>query len=285
MTGMDDPGAQAAALAARYAGRDLPARVFGTGSGALLAEAGDVLVKLHRIGTDPAALAARLRLAGAWPDLLLAPLEPRPLPLAGRWATVWPRVLTVPPDPDAAPWAEAGRLLAALHRRPRPDGLPEHGAARRLGVTGAGEPVAAAARRLPPAARLATRPGRPVTVVHGDFHLGQLGRAAAGEPWRLLDLDDLGTGDPVWDLARPAGFWAAGLLPEAEWTAFLAAYRAAGGPAVPTDDADLWPVLDPVARAAVVHAAAGSLRRAAAEGRPPDDVDERLLRTCRDLAR
>jgi hypothetical protein len=45
--------------------------------------------------------------------------------------------------------------------------------------------------------------------------LGQLG-------WRLgalvlIDVDDLGVGDPAADLARPAGFWAAGLLPDGDW--------------------------------------------------------------------
>jgi predicted trehalose synthase len=45
-----------------------------------------------------------------------------------------------------------------------------------------------------------------MTLVHGDWHLGQLGRR--GEHWVLIDVDDLGVGDPAWDLARPAGFWA-----------------------------------------------------------------------------
>jgi aminoglycoside phosphotransferase (APT) family kinase protein len=103
----------------------------------------------------------------------------------------------------------------------------------------------------------AWRPGsadRPSTLVHGDWHLGQLGRRTATEPWRLIDVDDAGVGDPAWDLARPAGFWAAGLIPDEDWTLFLAAYREAGGPAVPSGDP--WPVLEPFARAAVVQAAA-----------------------------
>lgn len=103
----------------------------------------------------------------------------------------------------------------------------------------------------------AWRPGsadRPSTLVHGDWHLGQLGRRSATEPWLLIDVDDAGVGDPAWDLARPAGFWAAGLIPDEDWTLFLDAYRDAGGPAVPSGDP--WPVLEPFARAAVVQAAA-----------------------------
>ena len=49
----------------------------------------------------------------------------------------------------------------------------------------------------------------------------------------LIDVDDLGVGDPAWDLARPAGFWAAGLIPDDDWATFLDAYRDAGGPALP----------------------------------------------------
>jgi aminoglycoside phosphotransferase (APT) family kinase protein len=90
--------------------------------------------------------------------------------------------------------------------------------------------------------------------VHGDWHLGQLGRRSVNAPWILIDVDDLGVGDPAWDLARPAGFWAAGLIPDDDWAAFLRSYRDAGGPAVPHGDP--WPVLDPFARAAVIQAAA-----------------------------
>ncbi len=73
----------------------------------------------------------------------------------------------------------------------------------------------------------------------------------------LIDIDDLGVGDPAWDLARPAGFWAAGLIPDDDWATFLQSYRDAGGPAVPPGDP--WPVLEPFARAAVVQAATAAV--------------------------
>ncbi|MBI4940428.1 MAG: aminoglycoside phosphotransferase family protein, partial [Actinobacteria bacterium] len=115
-------------------------------------------------------------------------------------------------------------------------------------------------------------------LVHGDWHLGQLGRDAAGR-WLLLDLDDLGVGDQAWDLGRPAGFWAAGLLDDASWTTFLAAYRAAGGPAVPSDG-DPWPRLDLPARAEVVVAAARAVHRAHHGAEEWDDTAEALLVAC-----
>jgi aminoglycoside phosphotransferase (APT) family kinase protein len=101
--------------------------------------------------------------------------------------------------------------------------------------------------------------------VHGDWHLGQLGRQSATAPWLLIDVDDLGVGDPAWDLARPAGFWAAGLIPDDDWAAFLQSYRDAGGPAVPHGDP--WRELDPFARAAMIQAAA-------------NDPDDELLAAC-----
>jgi aminoglycoside phosphotransferase (APT) family kinase protein len=100
-------------------------------------------------------------------------------------------------------------------------------------------------------------------LVHGDFHLGQLGHQLGALV--LIDVDDLGVGDPAADLARPAGFWAAGLLPDADWHRFIDGYRGEHGLGLPSGDP--WPVLEPFARAAVVCAAAN---------RP----DELLLAAC-----
>ena len=224
-----------------------------TPSGADVAIAGDVVTKLHRPGTDPQALRARLRVA-ARSDCLLSPLALDPAPVGERWQTRWPRVDMVAPDPTALPWADAGRLLARLHREPTADfSVPQGGLGRlaralaRLGQGPAADVIRQAAATLrPPVGR------RPITLVHGDFHLGQLGRF--DDTFVLIDVDDLGIGDPATDLARPAGFWAAGLLPDAHWHSFLDGYRDADGPALPAGDP--WPVLDPFASAAVVAAAA-----------------------------
>ncbi|MGV0644351.1 phosphotransferase family protein [Mycolicibacterium sp. XJ879] len=225
-----------------------------TRSGAQIVIDGDVVVKLHRPGTDPRALTARLG-AAAQSASLLSPLTIVPEPVGTRWRTRWPRVETVAPEPDSLPWAQAGRLLAQLHREEAPRRLPPHGWPQRLRrmLRGTADvTVRRAAAGLPDAVWRAGSTGRPSTMVHGDWHLGQLGRQQAG--WVLIDVDDLGVGDPAWDLARPAGFWAAGQIPDDDWTTFLDAYRGAGGPAVP--DGDPWPVLEPFARAAVICAAA-----------------------------
>ncbi len=258
-----------------------------TASGADIIIDGDVVMKVHRLGTDPVELAARLAVAatlgGAADGCLLAPLDIEPQPIGDsrerRWCTRWPRVDTVPTTGEGLPWAAAGRLLARLHLAPSGKGMViEHGAAARtaralLRLPDPPPPIISrAAAALPAQARHADSQGRPRTLVHGDFHLGQLGRRS-GCRWVLIDVDDLGIGDPAWDLARPAGFWAAGLIPDHDWRAFLDAYRSAGGPAVP-GSGDPWPTLEPMARAAVVQAAAVGVHRAI------DETQGELLAAC-----
>jgi aminoglycoside phosphotransferase (APT) family kinase protein len=242
-----------------------------TRSGAEIVVDGDVVYKLHRPGTDPVSLTARLRIA-AGSGCFVSPLTVTPERVDGRLRTSWPRVETVAPEPQYAPWVEAGQLLAALHREPLRRRVPPHGWPQRMRRTvnslRTGHPdIRRAATVLPDDVWRAGSAGRPTTLVHGDWHLGQLGRQKPDAPWLLIDVDDVGAGDPAWDLARPGGYWAAGLIPDVDWLAFLDAYRDAGGPALP--DGDPWPVLEPFARAAVVQAAAHH----------PDD--ELLLAACR----
>lgn len=258
--------------------------LLSTRSGGVVIRLGDVVAKAHPAGTDPIALTARLRVAAA-PELagvLLAPAAPAS-PVAGRWVTLWPAGQPVAHDPDRAPWTAAAGLLAALHTPPLPPhaGLPAAGGPARVAhavarAVAVGGPAAAAVRAAYAAVPSAV-PGAP-GLVHGDWHLGQLVRRDAG--WRLVDVDDLGLGDPAWDLARPAALFAAGVLDPDAWHRFLAAYRGAGGPAVPPRG-DPWPVLDGPARALAVQLAATGIHTAARERRALDDFEVALVDTCR----
>ncbi|WP_435971069.1 phosphotransferase family protein [Streptomyces sp. Qhu_M48] len=281
---------------------------------------GRLVAKAHAPGTDPEAHRVRLALAGHpdVADVLLPPLPaPAPTPaltpdaLDGRPVTLWPYGPPVDPaDPDAAPWEEAATLLAGLHRTPPPPGLadrlPEMRAPLKVALavdrmrgTAPDHPAAAtveaAWRSIPDAARRPTPGGAspaPRLLCHGDFHLGQLVRVPAPVPaqatrpappaaWRLIDVDDLGLGDPAWDLARPAAWFAAGLLPPEVWSRFLGAYQRAGGPAV---GADPWIRLDVPARALTVQTAALALAKSTAEHRPLDEVEDVMIDTCARIA-
>ncbi|MEV7890972.1 phosphotransferase family protein [Streptomyces sp. NPDC002817] len=253
----------------------------------------DTVAKAHAPDTPPTELTSRLTTATTLPDVLLPPLTPTPVTLHGRLVTFWPYGTPVDPDtPDKAPWEEAATLLARLHRTPTPPGTPlMRGPAKaarsiaRLRTTPAAfeplvRPVLAAWSALPAWARAETPMPDTGTLCHGDLHLGQLVRHPAPDgPWRLIDVDDLGRGVPAWDLARPAAWYACGLLHPDEWTRFLDAYRAAGGPAVPADG-DPWPALDVPARALTVQTAARALTKAAAANRSLDEVEQLLVDAC-----
>ncbi|MFF1409376.1 phosphotransferase family protein [Streptomyces sp. NPDC058289] len=143
--------------------------------------------------------------------------------------------------------------------------------------------VRAAAATLPGWARGEGPAPSGGALCHGDLHLGQLVRGPAGG-WRLIDVDDLGLGTPAWDLARPAAWYAAGLLDTGTWLRFLDAYRAAGGPAAGPPGSDPWPELDLAARALTVQTAALALAKAAGERRRLDDVERLMVEACARIA-
>jgi len=256
-----------AAVAHRVAGAQAgPPVVLAHRTDELVIRCGGVVAKRHAPDTDAAELAVRLALlAGpALREVVLAPLACESV--AGRLVTVWPAGSVLhPAELDDTPWESVATLLARLHATAPPPELPPSGgpvrvarALRRLAAHRAwGGPraraVVAAYETLPAWARGAAPPPR-AGLLHGDFHLGQLVRLPSGG-WRLIDVDDLGSGDPAWDLARPAAWFAAGLLPAEAWHRFLTAYRAAGGVAVP-GDGDPWPALEIPARALAVQTAA-----------------------------
>ncbi len=149
----------------------------------------------------------------------------------------------------------------------------------------AGDLVRAAARTLPAWVRGEAPAPRGGALCHGDLHLGQLVRGPGpGGGWRLIDVDDLGIGTPAWDLARPAAWYAAGLLDTGTWVRFLDSYRAAGGPAAGPAGSDPWPKLDLAARALTVQTAALALAKSVENHRRLDDVERLMVDSCARIA-
>ncbi|WP_243716465.1 phosphotransferase [Actinomadura sp. KC345] len=247
---------------------------------------GDVVVKAHQADRDhgPRFL-ERIRLAGTLPEVVIGPLgEPRTVD--GRTVTV--SMFGEPVDPHRdLPWEEGGRLLAELHSTTVPADAPSWGrparVARlvsRLADGPAEDEVRRAFTTLPSWIRgEAEEPhGTAEHLIHGDWHLGQMVRSQDGH-WRLIDIEDLGRGDPAWDLARPAAIYSAGVLHPDEWGRFLGAYQAAGGPAVPAGG-DPWTTLDIPARSLAIQIAATCVISARREDRPLDEPEQAMVDAC-----
>jgi hypothetical protein len=239
------------------------------------------------------------RLATLWPrGTAVAKDAPEDAPWQAAGALL-ARLHSVPPDvlTDAMKVALPGPLppmrgpAKAAHALRRMRAAMGPGAVSRSGPSHAHSPALAEAAdaverawsTLPAWCREEAPPPPSHTGIlcHGDFHLGQLVRHPAPDgPWQLIDVDDLGLGDPAWDLARPAAWYAAGLLPADSWNSFLRAYQTQAG----MPEADLWHRLDAPARTLTAQTAALAVAKAHAAQRPLDEAETACAQACARIA-
>lgn len=255
---------------------------------AVVIRVGGIVVKAHRVD-DASELQRRLEVARtSLSNVFVTPM--------GKWTgsspdivlTAWPAGEPVDPElPDEAPWEHAGRLLALLH-----DSFPV-GADLKPATTV--DRVRSAVSQLAHSAVSATADARGILaaaselgeleigaesrrIIHGDFHLGQMARFR-DRGWLLLDVDDLGYGDTRWDFARPAAWFAIGLIDGGQWETFVESYREAGGQAI-----SHWSEIDRFAQAFTVQAAARAVVKAADEQRSLTDAEGAFVGACARIA-
>ncbi|HEU5029238.1 MAG TPA: aminoglycoside phosphotransferase family protein [Spirillospora sp.] len=285
-------GRDSSQIAARASDAPLEPETLYDRHGVLVVRVGDIVVKAHQPDREYGEpFLARIKVAASLPDLLIGPLGP-PSDVDGRTVTL--SLYGEPVDPHKElPWADAGRLLAALHSTPVPADAPSWGRptrvatqVARLGDGPAEDEVRRAFATLPAWVR-GEGPGKAhpepaERLIHGDWHLGQMVRARDGR-WRLIDIEDLGRGDPAWDLARPAALYLSGVLHPDDWERFLAAYVEADGAAVP-DGGDPWATLDLPARSLAIQIAATCVISAREDERPLDGPEQAVVDACGRIA-
>ncbi len=283
--------------------RSSPGHILSSRSDRLVIRVGSTVVKAHAPGTSASELRARMSLLASGPlsEIFLAPLHAEVWTVADqRFATLWPIGSPVDEQLATAPWQQAATLLARLHQAPLPQPQDFEAPSCRapikvqtviaqLKLEHAGRPDSFTSTVMDAAETL-----RPVddpadsmrTLVHGDWHFGQLLalNQSGKKLWRLIDPDDMGIGDPAWDLARPAAFFAAGLIPPEVWFSFLKTYQASGGPAV-FDIHDPWPRLERPARALLIQCAASAVLRSRRLQRPLAEAEYALIEACRRMTR
>lgn len=257
---------------------------------------GEKVVKIHAAGTSKDDLNARMQIIQTKPfsEIFLKPLRPYCTETsADRLFTIWPLASSLNLETTYIPWRESAKLLADLHKiphDPKASGLPKARAVQRWEKAIASldeirpdrqsfewRIVCEAAATIDLPSWLFTR----THWIHGDWHLGQIVRQS--DSWRLIDMEDMGLGHPTWDLARPAAFFAAGLLSSEEWDSFLRSYLEFGGKAV--DRNDIWQSLSPAAQCLTIQCAAVALGKAQESGRDLLDDERAFVASCERMIR
>lgn len=279
-----------------------PVRLASSGARSVL-RFGDVVVKIYDESTPLQHVETSLALIGCREarDLFLQPLCRHVFQIddrhsvTGRLLTLWPAAHTfLPASVEQFEWVESAQLLAKLHslsipssRLVRPAGwLSRLGRLKSKIETSHAFP----AEKKTLLAALATLPRlgstcwhmHTTSLIHGDWHPGQVARS--GHELKLIDSDDVGLGDPMWDLARVAGWSLAGVISNEVWNTFFSHYAAArllNKQQIET----VWQNLELPARAAAILSAATGMLHAEKEQRELEDYEKELLESCQRIVK
>ncbi len=269
----------------------------------------DEVIKIHARETLAEELDARLELISRspWNQIFLQPIKSQSQTLRqGRIMSQWPFAEALTISEDEIPWHKCGKLLAELHQIPIavnnfPFSLPIATAAKRWQKSIAElKSLNFIDHRLKAPWLIVEEMTAKLTLpkiysarthwIHGDWHLGQLVREKSEQKsemnLKLIDIEDMGLGHPVWDLARPGAFYAAGLLDPEDWSSFLNSYLTAGGPAFQARrNETFWEILGPAVEVLSLQCAAVGLRKAYLEERSLGDDEQAFIETCARILR
>ncbi|MBP9708853.1 MAG: phosphotransferase [Oligoflexales bacterium] len=277
-----------------YASNNFLPVVLSKRGSAYVVKYGNIVAKIHSTSTDIIELKSRIDLIGQESicNFFLQPLLRKVEIVKGRLLTLWPAGLTSESaSVDRLDWKEHALLLAEFHKASfrienKEQVLAKAGNEFRLQrmhsrfqasknckeknyVLGAFSTLTFADSKH--------GQNNACHVIHGDWHPGQV--VQYNDNAKLIDIDDVGIGNPAWDLARPAAWYLASFLSDSIWQDFLDSYRDAGGPAIKGKNP--WEFLELPARTVVIQSAAKALIDTQTETRLLDDFELELINMCR----
>ena len=252
---------------------------------------GEVL-KHHAGYIKPSEIERRLNLISldALNSLFLQPLSQKPQLDGGCALTIWPHATPFNPDSSSqdVPWNECAAHLAALHNADLDPGrivltsgwLPRlsRSLAKLRGMLECAERslILEASQTLPHFSCSSWNLSQN-SIIHGDWHPGQM--VYFENRLVFIDIDDVGLGNRMFDLAKPAAFFLSGLLESNLWNEFRESYENSCQMAKVNRD-HFWKDLELPARASVIQSAITALAHASESDRKLADFEAELIKTC-----
>jgi len=247
--------------------------------------------KLHAQYSNVSEIEVRLNLISldSLRSQFLQPLSRKPEVREGRALTLWPYAKPLPADSlEDVPWNDCAALIAALHKVELEPQLVALGSGwlmrlsrsieklERMSASAERSIILEAAQTLPLFSS-ASWTHHKQSYIHGDWHPGQV--AYYENKLVFIDIDDVGIGNRMFDLAKPAAYFLAGLLPNHMWKEFSEGYQNSCNMSQENRDT-FWSELELPARAAVIQSAITALTHASENLRALQNFEIELIKSC-----